>query len=127
MTYFDMAPEQKQLLENAPEIRLWYAQTDIPIFELYLKTIKCSNESSLLNAALSKSERRIKEIFVDEKCVPDTFRKFKFRLFKIAQREAIKEILINRQKIDESTKTWLNRIIHYIPAFRELSIALFFH
>ncbi len=126
MTHINMAPDVKRILEHAPEIRLWYARTDVPIFELYFRTMKYTDESLILNTALQKSERRIQEIFIDEKLIPDTFRKFKFRLYKIAQREAIKEILINRQRIEESTVTWLNRTVHFLAAFEDRDIALFF-
>ena len=88
--------------------------------------MKCTDESVKLTTFLAKSERRIKEIVIDENIVPDSYRKFKQRLPKIAHREAIKEILVNRQQIGESTKTWLMRISNLIPAFKDLSMALFF-
>lgn len=126
MTYYNMAPDQRKILEEAPEIRLWYVKTDISIFELYFKTMKCSNKSLMLSTALLKSERRIQEIFVEENILPDTYRKFKHRLLKLSQREAIKETLINRQKIGESSKNWLDRISKFLPAFKDLDTALFF-
>jgi hypothetical protein len=88
--------------------------------------MKYNDESIKLEFALEKIERKIKKIFVEENSIPDTFRKFKHRLFKIAEREATKEILISRQRIGEPTVKWLGRVIHLVAAFENRRKSLFF-
>ena len=126
MTYSNMAPNETRFTVGIPMIRYWHARTDVPYMELYFKNAKCSNESLLLTTALEKCERRILEKFHKENAWPDTYRKFKYRLYKMAEEDATREILKERQTVDDSTESWLSRILEFVDAFENKSTAMFY-
>ena len=61
MMYFNMAPEETRMLEQAPPFNMATAEISIKRFELYFATMKYSDSASMARIAITRGDDETKQ------------------------------------------------------------------
>jgi len=107
------------MLEQAPPFRYAEAEDSIKIYELCFANMKRSDSTSMAKIAIMRGDEELQRWYMTMGECPNTWRKFKGRLLKYADKKAVRDLVKHHQRVGETTSNWLARVVPLAENLRE--------